>query len=71
MARRVAGLPAIAGCAVAGWERRATVYVTGPGDGITLPGRIHRFGRRVQGYVIQEEEGPVFVPHPDYVKYLK
>ena len=72
VARRIARLIGI--CRVEGSDLQVAAYTLAEPeetDGYTIPAFFRRFGKRVRGYVLMEEDGPVFVPHPDYVKYLK
>lgn len=68
MARRIAR--PIGTCRVEGGDLQVTAYTLSDpdhGDGYTLPAFFRRFGRRIHGYVMQGEAGPVFVPHPKYL----
>lgn len=72
VARRVARL--IGTCRVEGCDPEVEVAaytVAEHWDDYTIPAFFRRFGKRIRGYVIQEEDGPVFVPHPSYVKHIK
>jgi hypothetical protein len=59
-------------CPVEGQELRVIAYPTGhTKDGETIPALFRRFGKRVRGYLLMQEDGPIFVPHPDYVKFIQ
>jgi hypothetical protein len=40
-------------------------------DGYTVPAFFRRFGKRIRGYLMQQDGGLVFVPHPDYEKFIQ
>ena len=59
-------------CPVEGFEIRVTAHPTGPStDGETIPALFRRFGKRVRGYLMMTDSGPVFVPHPDYMQFIQ
>jgi hypothetical protein len=59
-------------CPVEYFDMQVAAYACGMSeDGLTVQALFRRFGKRVRGYLMMQETGPVFVPHPDYVKYLK
>lgn len=74
VARRVVRLIGTCRVAVCDLDLEVAAYTLaepGETDGYTIPAFFRRFGKRVRGYVLMEEDSRVFVPHPDYVKYLK
>jgi hypothetical protein len=59
-------------CPVFGHGLLVTAYPTGhTKDGETIPALFRRFGKRVRGYLMMQEDGPIFVPHPDYMKFIQ
>ena len=59
-------------CPVEGYDLKVSAYPTGSStDGETIPALFRRFGKRVRGYLMMTDTGPVFVPHPDYVQFIQ
>ena len=70
MARRVVRL--IGTCRVEGCELEVAAYtVAEHWDHYTIPAFFRRFGKRIRGYVMLQEDGPVFVPHPEYEQFIQ
>lgn len=59
-------------CPVSDHDMRVIAYPTGDTkDGETIPAIFRRFGKRIRGYLMMQDDGPIFVPHPDYVKFIQ
>ena len=68
--RRAATL--IGTCKVEGADLEVCAYTSAEHwDGYTIPAFFRRFGKRIRGYLMMQDDGPVFVPHPDYVQFIQ
>ncbi len=70
MVRRVAR--PLGTCKVEGRDLTVSAYTAAEHwDGYTIPAFFRRFGKRIRGYLMMQDDGPVFVPHPDYVQFIQ